>query len=139
MRVLIVEDSHARMELFNELFKDDTIVHAETAEAGIDALKMSMMFDSSIYQLVMLDHDLSSEHYGDLANSASSGTDTGREVADFIAEMRNPPYVVIHSWNPYGAQRMWDILHEAKVECAQQQFGKGLRDIIPVLRRSLGC
>jgi hypothetical protein len=137
MRVLIVEDDPNRMKLFEEIFKADTIVHAENAEDGINALKMSMMFDVEIYQLVMLDHDLAAEHYGNLAEAASHGTGTGQEVAEFLARMAKPPYVIIHSWNPYGAQRMWDILDEAEVECFQQRFGKKLKNTIQDLREYL--
>lgn len=67
----------------------------ETSQEAIKALK------EKDFDFVSLDHDLGGEVY------VESGENTGYEVAQFIAKMKNPPpIVIVHSWNSVGARKM---------------------------------
>ena len=118
MRVLIVEDDENRMVGFNKIFADDEVHWAKNAYAGIRALKKGE------YDLVMLDHDLADEHYGDLNAAAESGKGTGQEVAQHMATMENPPpFAFVHSWNPAGAMAIELILATAGINTFRSPFG----------------
>jgi CheY-like chemotaxis protein len=115
MKVLIVEDDPNRMVEFHKLFKADVIHHATDAAAGIEYLE-----DGTEFDLVLLDHDLSDEHYGD--QGCVEGT--GQDVARHIAAMENPPpFVFIHSWNPIGSAAMEAILNEVGIGTFKAAFG----------------
>jgi hypothetical protein len=104
MRILVLDDMDVRHDGFVRRFKDHKIDHAYTAEEAIHHLNMRK------YDLVCLDHDLAPEHYVDGDTKEPSGFD----VAVFMSEMpkdKLPTQVLIHSWNPVGADRMKVQLH----------------------------
>ena len=98
---LFLDDSQERHDKFDAICKDldVEVIHVFTAMEAIRALKMFRIFDCAF-----LDHDLEDT---DLE-------DTGFVVAGFIALHCNPAYVpknvVIHSWNPEGADAMKKVL-----------------------------
>ena len=102
MRVLFLDDNERRCESFLATCRPATACTVvTTAQAAIEAL------GNTVYDVVFLDHDLGG------AAMAASGPGTGYEVAQFIAEMDNRPRtVIIHSWNPAGAQAMRRCLRE---------------------------
>ena len=104
MRILVLDDLDVRHDGFDRRFKDDKIDHAYTVEEAVYYLCAYK------YDLVQLDHDLAPEHYV----GGDSKEPTGFDVAVFISEMSadfRPTQVIIHSWNPVGAERMKLQLH----------------------------
>ena len=113
MKILFLDDDRGRIALAREAYNGFGIQLsiAETAEQAIRMLKKY-----SPYDLVSLDHDLGGEAF------VPSDERSGHAVAKFIATMskdKMPKQVVIHSYNPAGAQNM---LAE-------------LIDIVPVVKR----
>lgn len=101
MRILFLDDMEVRHEGINKIITNGKIDHAYTVEEAKFYLNMHK------YDLVFLDHDLSASHYG--AEVSAIQEETGFDVALFISEMDEdslPTQVIIHSWNPAGAERM---------------------------------
>ena len=81
---------------------NETLSEAETAEQAI-----RMLEKYSPYDLVSLDHDLG----GNIC--CPSDEVSGYVVAKYISEMpidKLPKCVVIHSFNPVGAENMINVL-----------------------------
>ena len=99
MRILVLDDMEVRHDGFVRRFKDHKIDHAYTTEEAMFYLALYK------YDLVCLDHDLAPEHY--ISDDRGFGN-TGYDVAVFISEMTTdlPTQILIHSWNPVGAERM---------------------------------
>ena len=104
MRILVLDDMEVRHDGFKCRYAGHDISHAYDVESAIFCLKYK-----DKYELVCLDHDLSFQHY----EGSVHGEGTGFEVAKFISEMPKedlPTQVIIHSWNPVGAERMYKQL-----------------------------
>ena len=113
MRILVLDDMEVRHDKFSRKFKDDKIDHAYTVDEALHYLNMRR------YDLVCLDHDLAPEHYVDGASNEPSGF----FVAVYISEMpveHSPTQVIIHSWNPVGAERMYKQLQGLGMFVSQQ-------------------
>jgi CheY-like chemotaxis protein len=111
MRILFLDDSQLRHDLFARSHGGDDVVHVFTAADATRALDAQPRFD-----LVQLDHDLAEEH----ALMASEGLKetpppglpvyspgTGMEVALHIAALppeRRPRRAVVHTHNAIGAE-----------------------------------
>lgn len=107
-RLLILDDDLVRHEFFRAAHARHDRVHALTSAEAIDALSLGARFD-----VALLDHDL------------GPGDATGEDVARYIAAMpvgHRPLKVIVHSWNPAGAQRMVDILRDAGVPAGAKPF-----------------
>jgi CheY-like chemotaxis protein len=105
MKVLFLDDDLNRHKQFKANFGDEsnTITYVETAEDAIKALTDSE-FDS-----IFLDHDLGGQYYVD------STEDSGWGVAKWIADnLGYKPIIILHSLNPAGAIRMYNVLKDAK-------------------------
>jgi CheY-like chemotaxis protein len=105
MKVLFLDDDLNRHKQFKQHFGDESnsITYVETAEDAINALR-STQFDS-----IFLDHDLGGKYY------VESTEDTGWGVAKWIAEnLEYKPIIILHSLNPVGAVRMYNVLKDAK-------------------------
>jgi CheY-like chemotaxis protein len=105
MDILILEDDRNRQRIFIERLIGTNAVIVETVEAAIDLLS------SQDWDYLFLDHDLGGEQM------VPSGPGTGYEVAKWLAEnpSRQPPNIIIHSYNPAGAQNMHGVLPNAVV------------------------
>ena len=111
MKVLFLEDDHNRIAKARREFVGSDLTVAETAQSAIAAL------DANRFDLVSLDHDL-----GGTVMAESDGN-SGYAVARHIAAMEAPPvFVIIHSFNPVGAQRMEDCLIECEALRARLLF-----------------
>jgi CheY-like chemotaxis protein len=101
-KFLFLDDTQERHDHFDKLCQDlyVEVWHVRTAKQAIGRLQ-NMEFDT-----VWLDHDLED----------TDRHNTGFAVAKFIAVHlpldRRPGFVVIHSWNPDGAQDMAHILRD---------------------------
>jgi hypothetical protein len=116
MKILFLDDNAERHKRFmmNRIGMDVTQVwnYDEACKA----------LSETVFDIAHLDHDLS-----DLAaaNMAPEDEKTGTDVAEFIAAMpedKRPKYVVIHSFNYSGRQRMAGILSAAGVSCVMEMF-----------------
>mgnify|MGYP003439382144 CR=1 FL=1 len=81
--------------------------------------------------MAFLDHDLADEHYSEPYASSSSTVHSGRAVARWIAEHGTPPVVVIHSFNPDGAQAM------ANIEAAMKNAPAGSEDAVAAFKKAM--
>lgn len=88
------------------VFVHHTAVIVETAKEAIDEL------GKNSWDIVFLDHDLGG------SEMVASGPGTGYEVAKWLENNsdKQPPEIVIHSFNPEGARKMKAALPSAKVE-----------------------
>jgi DNA-binding NtrC family response regulator len=105
IKVLILEDSHERRNIFrNKLSKDCELYfydQVEDAKKAIDSL--------GPFEIIFLDHDLDHRIYVD-----SDEKNTGYQLAKYIAEKNLDVRVIIHTMNIYGAARMLEVLPQAE-------------------------
>ena len=102
MNTLFLDDDSNRIKQARICFAVDILDIAETA---IQAVKL--LAKHSPYDLVSLDHDLGGKVY------CPSDIMSGWAVAVYIAHMpkeKLPKQVVIHSFNPDGAEKMLNVL-----------------------------
>ena len=116
LRLLVVEDSEARMELFREWIPEGFRV-TFVRSAG-RALKVLELDAGRVYAGILLDHDL------DQAVAVASELQlSGRQVVDRLVRVvdRNVP-VMIHSVNPLGARMMEQTLVEHGFDVTRVSF-----------------
>ena len=105
MNVLVLDDSLERLKTFKTNLIGHSVTTVETAKDAINELVQND------YNIVFLDHDLGGQAF------VKSGDGTGFEVAEWLSNHpdRKPKQIVIHSFNPTGAQNMKNVLPEAQV------------------------
>ena len=103
-RILVLDDNETRLKAFRQKLIGNEVVTVMTASDAIEQLK------GSSFEAVCLDHDLGDQHM------VPSGKGTGYEVARWLQEHteKQPASIIIHSFNPVGAQNMASILPQAK-------------------------
>lgn len=103
MDILVLEDDPIRQKIFSEKLIGSSFVIVSTAKEAIKKLA------EKNWDYAFLDHDLGGEIY------VESGEGTGYEVAEWLAAHpeHHPRFVIIHSFNPAGAQKMQDVLPKA--------------------------
>ena len=103
--ILVLEDDHSRVAVFQKNLIGTNTVFVETVEDAIANL------ESNAWDYLFLDHDLGGEQM------VESGEGTGYAVAEWLVENpdRKPVNIVIHSYNPVGAQNIKKALPEAVV------------------------
>ena len=128
MRVFILEDSNSRIILFREILAADPSSDVFVTD---DVVEATVKF-SPPYDLILLDHDLSHEHENEVFTGQvpTDHTGSGTEFAGWLAETQDPKHcpVIIHSYNPAGADRMSQLLQEAGWTVYKQPFGLTLLD-----------
>lgn len=105
MKVLILEDSVARIETFKrKLANEYDLYFFDQVRDAIEALSLMGPFD-----IVFLDHDLDDKIYVN-----SEEPNTGYQLAKYISDNKLEfTQVIIHSMNAVGSARMKDILPDA--------------------------
>lgn len=98
MKVLFLEDDHNRIKKARQGFIGCSLTVVETAQDAIAAL------ESNTFDLASLDHDLGGGYL------LASDDNSGYAVAKHLAQMDDPPFVLIHSFNPAGAENMMHCL-----------------------------
>ena len=105
MKILILEDSAERIRIFKKYFggKHDLYIfdQVEDAKKALDS--------SGPFERIYLDHDLDQRIFVD-----SDEDNTGYQLAKYIAKKNVNSEIILHTLNPYGAERMQAILPEAK-------------------------
>lgn len=131
LRILVLDDDDIRHEWFKEYFKDFEVQHVYTVNGTITALISDPQYD-----FVFLDHDLNDNQYTSVKRIDGDNIPgfvgpcrvelTGVDVAEFIARIlepgKRPKEVVVHSWNPPGAEKMIGILREANIRTHRWEF-----------------
>lgn len=111
--ILVVEDDPIRIEEFQKRLLDCTVTYTKDTEKA-RALVFAQKFD-----MIFLDHDLGYNPETEEKTTSvflPSGDGTGYHVAQAIPESINKDtMVIIHSWNPRGAENMKDLLDD--VQC----------------------
>jgi hypothetical protein len=100
--VLVLEDTQERIDWFKERLP--RAVYVKTAADAIRALS------SQTFRAVFLDHDL---HWLHADNTIVKGT--GKEVAMYLAKVKFPGIVVIHSRHDDAVEVMRRILPRARI------------------------
>ncbi|HEX8175119.1 MAG TPA: cyclic-phosphate processing receiver domain-containing protein [Pyrinomonadaceae bacterium] len=106
-RILIVEDDAARCDWFNQKFSGRTI------DVTCDVAQAIAWLGERDYSLILLDHDLTEEHY---VSNEPDDERTGYAVALWLSrhpDSQRDATILIHSLNYIGAQRMLAALHDA--------------------------
>lgn len=121
MRVLFLDDEESRFRALLGTPSAKIITWAQTANEAIRFLS------KGCFDLVMLDHDLSEEHYVALLEGREpSGPATGFDVAKWMAENAErfaTATIVIHSLNAPAAERMARCLIDAGLYARRIPFG----------------
>lgn len=140
MRVFILEDDYTRVALFNEALAGSVVAHATNV---VDALKIlsKAKNDGEDFDLFLLDHDLGGETEeksrtdtilrglrGETLSTDNSGS--GFVRSELAQEMMKDKVVIIHSYNPDGAEYMLSKTKHAR----RDPFGLGL---LTLLRKGL--
>jgi CheY-like chemotaxis protein len=96
--ILILEDDPSRMLAFERKLEGHNMVHARAAEEAIALL------EEYEWDIVFLDHDLG----GEIMVDHYVNRNTGYTVAKWLEENpdQKPATVIIHSFNPDGANSM---------------------------------
>jgi len=101
-RILVLDDSQERLNIFAQKLAKHDVVMVETATEAIEQLK------NNSFDMILLDHDLGNRAFVD-----SSEPNTGYQVAKFIVNEdtnnKDVP-IIIHSLNPVGSMNMKNIL-----------------------------
>jgi CheY-like chemotaxis protein len=106
-RILIVEDDAERCAWFSRKFSG---IRQDVTCDVLEAIAWLKVHD---YQLILLDHDLTEEHY---FSNEPDDERTGYAVALWLAQnpdCQRDATILIHSLNYTGAARMLEALHNA--------------------------
>lgn len=105
MKVLILEDSHARIQTFKNKLKGHDVYFFDNVEDAKEAFNLMGPWDA-----IFIDHDLDDNIYVD-----SSEPNTGYQFAKYISDKELPEMLVCHSMNPAGAQNIKSVLPHCKI------------------------
>jgi hypothetical protein len=106
-KFLFLDDMQERHDELDKMTKNTfslEVIHVYTADEAIAEL------DKGDVDIASLDHDLSIDS---IMTEPELGAKSGYDVAMHIANMpkdKLPRGVIVHSWNPGGAQRMVSAL-----------------------------
>lgn len=106
MKILIVDDENYRHEGFKKKLEGSDLYHAYTYNEAVKFLQ------KYTFKEVYLDHDLG------LGKN-------GNDVAQFITKLqafKQPKKVFIHSWNPVGADNIYNTLTRAGILAAKRPY-----------------
>lgn len=121
MRVFILEDDPMRIHLFQEsLYGLSTVMTVTNVE---DAKKEW----NPPYDMVCLDHDLGGEQMVDSAHE-NTGMGFVRWLTEESSRLKGVEGIIIHSYNPGGAENMLQKLLNAEtaIDTVKQPFGNRL-------------
>lgn len=107
MRILIVEDDETRCAWFHEHFSGNELDVTPDVKVAVTWLA------SNDYDLILLDHDLTDDHY---FSSEHDDERTGYAVAQWLAmypDRQRFATIIIHSLNFLGSDRMLETLRES--------------------------
>jgi len=100
-KILVLDDDPTRHVGFLRRLEDHTVVSVGSYDEAVHALRVGSPFD-----VLFLDHDLGEAH---------NGADVVRFLIANVPRELWPEQVIIHSWNPFGALRMRNLLFDAGI------------------------
>ena len=106
LRVLIVEDDEVRCAWFRERLAGREL------DVTCDVRQAISWLSERDYSVILLDHDLADEHY---FSDVPDDERTGYAIAAWLSshpDRQRDAFIVIHSLNYPGAQRMLDVLRD---------------------------
>jgi DNA-binding NarL/FixJ family response regulator len=112
MRVLILDDEPWRHEGFDLMLLKHQLTHAYTVD------KFAHWLGDGPYDLVCFDHDL---------GQPTTGMDAARA---FVASNHPRTTCLVHSWNPFGAAAIANVLHKAGHRVLQAPFSTSLKHLL---------
>ena len=115
-RVLILEDDEVRCYWFQQQLAD------REHDITCDIQQAIEWLETREYEAILLDHDLTEEHY---YSDAHDDEATGYAIAAWLAahpERQPKATIVVHSLNYVGAKRMLDILRDSGREAEHVPF-----------------
>jgi len=104
---LILEDDEGRCYWFQQQLAD------REHDITCDIQQAIAWLETRDYEAILLDHDLTEEHY---YSDAHDDEGTGYAIASWLAahpERQPNATIVVHSLNYVGAKRMLDVLRDA--------------------------
>lgn len=108
MKVLILEDDDNRIRWFKDYFKKASLRNSVFVFKEVSKAKDFLKKNSP--DLILLDHDLDGRVF---VNSYEKNT--GYQLAKSMANSgKKFKKVIIHSMNPFGANKMYDMLKDSK-------------------------
>lgn len=132
MRILVLDDDDERHEKFKHHLQGHNVEHVFTVDGIITVLLAEPNFD-----VVFLDHDLNDNwKYKSVSHIDGDNIPgyigkcrvelNGVDVASFIAKIlpkeKRPKAVVVHSWNPEGAEKMLEVLRETEIKLKKWEW-----------------
>jgi DNA-binding response OmpR family regulator len=129
MKFFILEDDPNRVKWMKENFHPEiTLDITDLAETGMKWLR------ENEYDAIFLDHDLGGDQM-----VSSEVWNTGATVARMVHETKNKGLtVIVHSYNPSGAEIMIKTLRGNGVRCYYQHFqGKEFIDTINQINKQV--
>ena len=107
IQILILEDNDFRIDQFKQNFTNGHLIFTKTAKECINYLQTHDPVD-----VICLDHDLGGQQM------VESGKETGYEVAEWLTNNidKLPKHTIyIHSLNPVGTKRMFNLLYDNNI------------------------
>ena len=108
-KILILEDNTERIKLF----KKNLIGHDVKTTEFVDECKQYLT--EYKFDFIFLDHDLGGKTFVESGGSEPTGYDIASWIVTDLKEENYPIAVLIHSLNPYGAQKMFDEIEKIDV------------------------
>lgn len=113
MKVLVLEDDILRIDTFKNKLNEVNLTIVHHADDAIKLLK------ENVYDIVFLDHDLDGGAYIS-TNVYNTGSTVARNMHNTL-NTKTP--IVIHSWNPVGAEYMEKVMTDNNISCCRFPFG----------------
>lgn len=123
VRVLFLDDDPSRHEYAHEwlskiLDVPGLLLQVHHVYSSAQAIKV---LENEDFDAISLDHDLEEIHYTN--NKGDWEERTGQDVANWLAKDQTKSLVIVHSWNPEGAQKMVHTLADAGIRVERREFG----------------
>ena len=114
---LFLDDNPDRHLAFDQMLigKPVSVDHVWTAEECIRTLRSSAPYDC-----VFLDHDLGGRVF--VQEEKGSGSEVAAFIGKDLDRTSYPKRVVVHSWNPAGAERMVRYIAPSGIPCEAIKF-----------------
>lgn len=125
MRILFLDDDERRLHLAWDQAKslDHNIDLVSTVEEFVKQVDFAVKQNHRYYDLISLDHDLGNEIFTP-SDGKSGFACAAKLVKEGVAPLGNP-LVIVHSYNPVGAEKMLTLLKEAGFLAHRRRFSPG--------------
>jgi len=115
VRILFLDDDQYRQFKFLEMAIGHDVTMCSTAAEAILALDKE-------FDLICLDHDLGGRTFVD-SDDPETGMSVAREIARRSQRLPRDLRVIVHSFNPAGADNMVNCIRAAGIRAIRAPFG----------------